>query len=74
MLIVLLDDGTRLRFGRIHGDGFDPREGEKYLFEFPRGEIQEGVVKSVEEAGAENETRFVNGIFDGTVRRIAVDV
>jgi hypothetical protein len=75
MFIATFDDGTSYRFDRIHGKGFDPRDGGKYLIAFPCGLTREGTVRSIGPAEHADERRArAYGIYDREARTIEVEV
>jgi hypothetical protein len=73
MLTARFNDGTALRFEVVHGDRFEPHEGEKLLFEFPDGALREGVVylrPAWAEGGYEPLRR---GVYDRKARIVALE-
>jgi hypothetical protein len=67
---ALFKDGTLQHF-HIHGEGFDPRPGEVFLFEFPEGVLKEGTIRFEEDVPGET---ILDGVFDAASRTIAVEV
>lgn len=72
MMIATFEDGTRCRLGAVRGEGFDPKEGDTFLFEFPAGELKEGTVRVA--AGPGEEVPVIGGIYDAESRTISVEV
>ena len=44
MMTARFSDGSACRLEAVRGDGFEPREGDTYLFEFPEGALKEGTI------------------------------
>jgi hypothetical protein len=44
MVTAKFRDGSECLIEAVPGDGFEPHEGERYLFEFPEGTLKEGII------------------------------
>lgn len=74
MMTATFNDGTACRLETVHGDAFEPREGERFLFEFPEGALKEGAIHygHPSEACYDNPPR--RAVFDRRTKIIAIEV
>jgi hypothetical protein len=74
MRVVLFEDGTACSIARVHGEGFDPHEGDRFLFEFPDGRVMEGTVRFGASVGVPEDVPAYNAFFDGSARTLTLEV
>ena len=74
MRVVSFDDGTSCSIGAVHGDGFEPHEGDQFLFEFPDGDVRVGTVRFGVSVGIPEEIPAYNAIFDRHTRIMTLEV
>ena len=74
MMTAQFNDGTACRLEAVHGDRFEPCDGERYLFEFPEGTLKEGTIHfgHPREACCDNHPR--HAVYDRRTRIVAVEV
>ncbi len=71
MVIVKFVDGSARHF-EIGGEGFETRDGEDLLFEFPNGEILLGTVHVIPEGAGQPPDVVYRGVHDAESHRIDV--
>jgi hypothetical protein len=71
MVIVKFVDGSARQF-EISGEGFEVRDGEDLLFEFPNGDILLGTVHVMPEGVAQPPDVVYHGSFDVESHRVDV--
>jgi hypothetical protein len=71
MVIVKFIDGSARHF-EIHGEGFEVRDGEDLLFEFPNGEILMGTVHIIPEGDESPPDVVYHGNYDSESNRVDV--
>jgi hypothetical protein len=75
MFVATFEDGTSSWFEAIRGHGFVPTEGDRYLFEFPDGELQRGSLRAISAIELlSNHRPRLFGVFDPARRTVAVEV
>ena len=73
MLTATFNDGSQLRFEVVHGDGFEPHEGDTVLFEFPDGALREGVVRLQAARSGHGDASLLRGIYDRGAKVVALE-
>ena len=74
MMTAKFNDGTACCLEVIRGDRFEPREGDRFLFEFPEGALKEGTVHFAEPEGPCCDTRSLRAVFDRRAKIVAIEV
>ena len=74
MKVVRFGDGTTCRLGVVHGDRFEPREGETFLFEFPDGRLKEGTVNAPVTVWSDARVPVRSGVYDCKSRVVSLEV
>ena len=72
MIVTTFPNGSSAHI-LVHGGDFCPIEGDKYLFEFPDGEVLEGTVERILDEPSEGLTALV-GIYDRDSETISLEV
>lgn len=73
MMTATFSDGTACRLDVIHGDRFEPRDGETFLFEFPEGTLKEGAIHFESPPEACWDRPPFRGIYDRDAKTVALE-
>lgn len=68
------NDGTACRLDAVHGDRFEPREGDRFLFEFPEGNLKEGTIHFGRPQEACWDDPPCRGVFDQKAKTVSIKV
>ena len=73
MIIATFKDGTVCCLDKVHGEGFDPKDGEIFLFEFLDGSLKEGAVHTEAPSKVTEAGPVYNAIFDRETRTVSIE-
>jgi len=73
-MTATFNDGSSCRLRVVHGDPFEPREGERFLFEFPEGTLKEGTVHLGDPPEACWDHEPCHGVVDHRTKIVALTV
>jgi hypothetical protein len=74
MMTATFNDHTACRLAVVHGDDFEPRPDDRFLFEFPDGTLKEGVVRIDDPLEPRHDMMSLRGTYHRDAKTIMLQV